>query len=470
MIGTTSKIITIFGATGDLSYRKLMPALYMLSESKKLNKGDRVIAIGRRDFTNESFIENTKSWIKTSIRSEYDDVVFNEFAKRITYLKMDFTEISEYKKLADIFCNGDSSEKLFYYAVAPRFFNTISDGIISLPCIGSPKIIIEKPFGETISEAKSISDKLIKCFGKDNILHIDHYLGKEMVQSILAIRFKNSIFKACWNKDYIDHIKIYACEELGVETRAGYYDKAGALKDMVQNHLMQILSLVAMDEPKNSADIKQKQADAMKRLRTVNKAENMLFLGQYDGYLKEDGVDKESKTETLACMKLYVDSERFDGVPFYLLTGKKMSKKEMNIVVVFKTADEGVSPDTLTFKVQPTEGVYLEFNIKEPGESNKVIRASMDFCQSCNIVFRMNTPEAYERLLYAAISSDNTWFSSWEQIELCWSFVERLKKLYNDEGLSVEKYPQGMCFEADNEGTACPIGGIFKEFMEINRT
>ncbi len=469
MSGTTSKVITIFGATGDLSYRKLMPALYMLTESGKLNENDSIIAIGRRDFTNESFVENTKKWIKTSIRSEYDEVNFEKFAKKISYLKMDFTDLSEYSKLSDIFCNRSASENLFYYAVAPRFFGVISEGIVSLPCIGTPKIVIEKPFGETISEAKSISDKLINSFGKENVLHIDHYLGKEMVQSILAIRFKNSIFKACWNKDFIDHVKIYACEELGVETRAGYYDKAGAMKDMMQNHLMQILSLVAMDQPKNSADIKKRQAEAMRRLRAVDKAliKNQLYLGQYDGYLDAEGVDKNSQTETLACMKLYVDSERFDGVPFYLLTGKKMARREMNIVIVFKTADDSVSPDTLTFKVQPTEGVYLQFNIKEPGEKSDIIQASMDFCQSCNIVFRMNTPEAYERLLYAAISSDNTWFSSWEQIELCWSYIEKIKQIYFEEGYVVEKYPQGMCFEADKDGTACPTSGIFREFMEL---
>ncbi len=467
MTGTTFKTITIFGATGDLSYRKLMPALYMLTQNEKLNENDRIIAIGRRDFTNTSFVEHIKSWIKKSIRTEFNDDMFHKFSQKITYLKMDFTLISEYDKLSDIFCNYDS-ENIFYYAVAPRFFDIISDGIISLPCIGSPKIIIEKPFGETITEAKKIHDKLINKFGKDNILHIDHYLGKEMVQSIVAIRFKNSIFKACWNKDYIDHIKIYACEELGVETRAGYYDKAGALKDMVQNHLMQILSLVAMDEAKPNETIKQKQVEVMQNLQIPKTAKNSLYLGQYEGYLDEDGVSKTSNTETLACMKLFVDTNRFKGVPFYILTGKKMAKREMNVVIVFKAVSEGVAPDTLTFKVQPTEGVYLEFNIKEPGDSSDIIKANMDFCQSCNIVYRMNTPEAYERLLLAAINSDNTWFSPWEQIELCWSYIENLKQLYFKEGLLVEKYKTGLYLKKEKTETPFNIKGVLEEFINMS--
>ncbi len=470
MTGKTHKTITIFGATGDLSYRKLMPALYMLLQGGKLSPEDKIIAIGRRDYSNDTFAEITKKWIKTSIRTQFDEEVFSQFCLNLSYLKMDFTNPSEYHELANFFCATTPNDNLIYYAVAPQFFDVISEGIISLPCIGQPKIIIEKPFGETLYEAKKLSDKLSDRFGAENIYHIDHYLGKEMVQSILAIRFKNSIFKACWNKNYIDHVKIYACEELGVETRAGYYDKAGALKDMVQNHLMQILSLVAMDEPRDASDIKHRQAEAMRRLRPVDNfgIKKALLLGQYDGYRNSDGVDVNSQTETFACLKLFVDSERFEGVPFYLLTGKKMAKREMNIVVVFKNADDSVAPDCLTFKVQPTEGVYLEFNIKEPGESQEITRANMDFCQSCNIVFHMNTPEAYERLLYAAICSDGTWFSTWEQIEICWSYIENLKKLYFESNIPLANYPQGMCFETNSDGTPCKLEDIFQEFLNLN--
>ncbi len=462
-------VIVIFGATGDLCYRKLMPALYMLVQGGKLNSCDKIIAIGRKDLTSQSYVQNIRNWVEKSIRVKFDEQIFTILCEIIIYLKMDLTNLSHYEKLNAKLSDDNAKEALFYYAVAPSFFDVISEGIMSMPCKCKRKIVIEKPFGETLAQAKMLSEKLIDTFGRENIYHIDHYLGKEMVQSIQAIRFKNSIFKACWNKNFIDHVKIYACEELGVETRGAYYDATGAMKDMVQNHLMQILSLVAMDEPSDFNDIKQRQVEVMRRLRPIEKLDikKTLLLGQYEGYKNVDGVDESSLTDTLACLKLFVDTDRFKDVPFYILTGKKMAKREMNIVVVFKAASEDVKPDTLTFKVQPTEGVYLEFNIKEPGESNEIIHANMDFCQSCNIVYRMNTPEAYERLIYAALINDSTWFSTWEQIELCWNYTEQLKSEYHRQANKLYIYNQGLCFENDAENKECKCKGLLHEFMGV---
>ncbi len=444
MNGQMNRTLTIFGGTGDLSYRKLMPAFYNLYSYGKLSDKDQILAIGRRDYSQEEYIEIIQRWVSSFSRIEYNEELFQRFAQRILYFKMDFTNLNEYSNLTNYFCGCSMREHLFYYAVAPRFFPIISDGIFSIGCRGNSKLIIEKPFGETLEEANILSQKLESCFGKENIYRIDHYLGKEMVQSIQTIRFANPIFQNCWDAQSIERVEIYANEEVGVETRAGYYDKAGALKDMVQNHLMQILSLVAMEPPISPAKIKEKQADVFRNLRAIEQLnlKQTLILGQYRGYLEEPGVSLDSKTETYASCKLYIDTPRWKDVPFFISTGKKLKTREMKVIITFRKTQPDLNANVLTFKIQPTEGVNLQFNIKEPGDSNAVIPADMDFCQSCNIVYRMNTPEAYERLIGAALESDATWFSSWDQIYLSWNYIESLKQLYHSSNLPLFIYEQ----------------------------
>ncbi len=440
-----SQNITIFGGTGDLCYRKLMPALYNLYSIGRLTDDTRILAIGRRDYSDENYIEIVKSWVKKYSRVDFNEQLFEDFTKKISYFKMDFTVISEYEKLSKYFCSIAIQNNLFYYAVAPEFFEIITEGLITLKGAGNYKLVIEKPFGETPEHAKKLNDRLEEYFGARSIYRIDHYLGKEMIQNILTIRFKNLLFENSWNRSNIDNIRIIASEEVGVETRAKYYDNAGALKDMVQNHLMQLLSFVAMEPPINDDDLKQKQSEVFCCLRSPENMniEDSLLLARYDGYLSEPDVSPESTTETFAACKVFVDNDRWQGVPFYIITGKKLNTREMNVIVTFKKLDGQEKPNVLIFKIQPYEGVSLTFNIKTPGESHGITVEEMDFCQNCNLSYRMNTPEAYERLLHSAIIADRRWFSGWDQIYLSWQYIEKIKKLYHDKKLPIYSYTPG---------------------------
>ncbi len=444
MSGSKNRNLTIFGGTGDLTYRKLIPAFYNLFVREKINSNDRILIIGRRDYNNSDYINIIKAWAEKYSRLDYSEEKFNEFSKLIEYYKMDFTDIKNYENLSRFFCDKPYEENIFYYAVAPRFFDVISDGVKTLSCTGKTKIVIEKPFGESLENANLLNEKLEICFGKENIYRIDHYLGKEMVRNILAIRFENQIFRNCWNKNSIESVEIIASEEVGVETRAGYYDKSGAIKDMVQNHLMQILTIIALEEPDNENDLNKRQLEVLKSLKPIQDiiAKHSLVLAQYENYTKENGVSESSKTETFAHLKLYIENERWKGVPFHLITGKKLDKREMIVKINFKAIGKSKQANELIFYVQPIEGVNLKFNIKKAGDTSEVIREEMDFCQNCILANRINTPEAYERLIDAVLSSDNTWFSQWEQIYLSWKYIEKLKEKYFNENQDVLKYKE----------------------------
>lgn len=444
MSGKIKTNFTIFGGTGDLTYRKLIPALYNLYATKKITSDDRVVAIGRREYQLEEYHEIIKDWVSKYSRIKFDETTFHNFLKQVDYFKMDFTNLEEYKRLEAYYKQKEIENHIFYYAVAPSFFSVISDGIISISDCKNEKIIIEKPFGETLENANEISKKLEACFGEDHIYRIDHYLGKEMVRSIQTLRFTNPIFANSWNNKNIDNVQIIAHEEVGVETRGNYYDKVGALKDMVQNHLMQIMTLVAMEKPDATHSIHDRQIEVLKTLRPVNRLdmESSMILAQYEGYKNEVNVDPHSTTETFAACKLFIDSYKWDNVPFYIKTGKKMSSREMNVIITFRPLDAESMPNVLTIKIQPLEGVSLKFNIKRPGESEEVIQTEMDFCQSCIPSHRINTPEAYERLLEAVVNSEQTWFSKWDQIYLSWKYIEQLKEKYSDLQLPIYSYNQ----------------------------
>lgn len=269
-----------------------------------------------------------------------------------------------------------------------------------------------------------------------------------MIINIMTLRFANTIFKNVWNRDSIEKVEINVYETVGVETRGGYYDKNGAMKDMIQNHLFQIMSIVAMEEPKNnlSESIKLAQSDVFRNLKPITQAEidESLIMGQYIGYREEDKVDPKSTTETYVSMKLEIDTDRWRGVPFILRTGKKLHKRECEVIVSFKESMPGAFKNVLTIKVQPDEGVKLNFNIKKPGIGNTVVeKVEMDFCQSCVLENKMNTPEAYERLIKSAIDSDKTLFSQWDQIELSWKYINELLEIYKRYSGKLYMYEQG---------------------------
>ena len=434
--------LTIFGGTGDLTYRKLLPAMYNLFIKNQLPEEFLITPIGRRDYTDADYQGIIEPWISEFAQVKVKDEQLQAFFQHIHYFRMDFTDKAQYQLLDQYYAAYPSKNHVVYYAVAPDFFEGITDGVSTMKNMHEPKIVLEKPFGASLELAKFLSKKLETLFGSDHIYRIDHYLGKEMVRNILTIRDANLLFKNVWNKDNIDHVQISALEEVGVETRGNYYDHAGALKDMVQNHLLQIMSIVAVDDP--TGNMNEQQLTVLKQLRPVNelKIQDTLLLGQYEGYREELHVDPASTTETFAGLKLFIDNERWQGVPFYIRTGKKMARREIEVKITFKRQREDVEPNVLVIKIQPTEGVYLEFNIKTPGEDS-ITKAQMDFCQNCNLIFKLNTPEAYERMLHACMISDNSWFTKWEMIEYSWEYIDALKQMYSDADLPVYPYPQG---------------------------
>lgn len=458
--------IVIFGGTGDLAFRKLFPALYNLHILSSLDETYKIVGVGRREYSREEYIEIIKKWTKEFSRLRYTDEDFDKFSDRIEYYKMDMTDVDSYEGLISFIENeGITGEIMYYYAVSPGMFEPISKGLEKAITIKKgdcgcgdntkhdcyldhAKIIIEKPFGEDLESAREINNSLMKYFNEENIYHIDHYLGKEMIINIMAIRFSNTIFRNVWNKDSIEKVEINVYETVGVETRGGYYDKNGALKDMIQNHLFQIMSIVAMGEPRDQSTeaIKKVQTNVLRNLIPIDAQDidKNLVMGQYIGYRDEDKVDPNSVTETYVAMKLEVDSERWRNVPFILRTGKKLHKRECEVIISFKESMPGVYRNVLTIKVQPDEGVKLNFNIKKPGiETDTVEKVDMDFCQSCVLENRKNTPEAYERLLNAAIESDKTLFSQWDQIELSWNYINELIDTYKSNSGKLYMYEPG---------------------------
>lgn len=437
---------TIFGGTGDLTYRKLLPALYNLSVSQQLIQF-RIVVIGRRNYSHDDYCMIAQKWIKEFSRMPYTKQAFDDFCKQLDYYQMDFTDECAYQKLDTFYQEQSMSNHIFYFAVAPRFFEIIAKGLTHVRHAAQGRVVIEKPFGKDLTSARQLNEQLEAFFGLEHIYHIDHYLGKEMVRNIQAIRFLNPIFSNLWNHEFIEHIQISAMEKVGVETRGSYYDKSGALKDMVQNHLFQILSIVAMEPMQNYTreEMHRCQLTALKQLRKAEKLDlkDTLVLGQYAGYRDENDVDQTSDTETYAALKLYIDNERWQGMPFYIRTGKKLSRREMEITITFKQPYPNAAANILMIKIQPTEGVYVRFNSKKPGNSEDIVPVSMDFCQSCQEVNRINTPEAYERLLMAVAEGDASWFSQWDQIETSWAYIDQIKELAIKHKVPIAFYAAG---------------------------
>ncbi|MBP1997647.1 glucose-6-phosphate dehydrogenase [Peptostreptococcus canis] len=442
--------IVIFGGTGDLAYRKLFPALYNLFCLGKLPRDYRIVGIGRRDYSQEDYKNIVRDWMKDFSRLKYTESDFNEFKELIHYYEMDMSKEEDYNGLIDFLNNQGiiKSELIYYYAVSPQLFLPITNGLKKVQCCtGKTKVIIEKPFGENIESAEKVYDSLREYFKDENIYHIDHYLGKEMIINIMTLRFENAIFSGVWNKDFIEKVEINAYESVGVDSRGGYYDKSGALADMVQNHLFQIMSIVAMEKPEDSSSymIKEAQGEVFKSLKPIiseNIDEN-LVMGQYKGYREEEKVNSDSTTETYVSLKVEIDNDRWRGVPFILRTGKKLHTRESEVVISFKSMSKNAGGNSIIIKIQPDEGVKLDFNIKKPGTENQIEKVGMDFCQSCILENRENTPEAYERLLYACMESDRSLFSQWNHIELSWNYINNIIDSYKKYSNKLYMYEQG---------------------------
>ena len=467
-----SGVLIIFGGTGDLTNRKLMPAVYNLIKDGLLPEHFAVLAVGRKDKTQEIYKEEIKNSIIKYSRNEFHDEVWEKMAQLVTYFKMDFTDPGQYSTLSDFLESYElkfqtNGNRIFYLAVAPEFFETIIHGIhesnLVRPVADYSRVVIEKPFGKDLLTARSLNQKILQVFPEKSIYRIDHYLGKEMIQNILVLRFCNFIFESVWNNKYIDHVQITLSETLGVESRGAYYEKSGATRDMVQNHILQILSLIAMEPPVNLKmdsirNEKLKVLEAMEEISDEFLEKNVIF-GQYGsgeqegilvpGYREEKNVDPASETETFVALKLHIDNFRWAGTPFYIRTGKRLAKQSGEIVIQFKEMP-GVlyykdvyeqTPNLLCIKFQPGNGVRFSFNTKDFSVHNGIVATQME--TGGNTPGQGNTPEAYERLIYDIIRGDGTLFSRWDEVEAAWTVADKLIQYREQKKSSFPNYQAG---------------------------
>ncbi len=423
-------IIVIFGSTGDLTFRKLLPAIARLFKKNQLPVETQVIALGRKIYSTEQYLEsmNNLASMKLDIKT---------LAKIVTYHQMEITDINQYRKLLDLVNSekNDQTRELYYLAIGPELFPDVSNhiNVSGLVTIGNlnQSIIFEKPFGHDLFSAKAINEMLWNYFDEKQIYRIDHYLGKEMIQNIMMVRFANRIFEEIWHNRTIKSVKIISKETEGILGRAGYYDQSGALRDMIQSHLLQILSLIAMEVPLTyfSDDVKDEKVKVMSHLHFDH---DSLILGQYDGYLNEKNIPNDSTTETFVFFKAYVNTPRFKGVPFYLMSGKKLDIKESLIIIEFEETSEQrkwelpLSTNKLYIKIDPKDGVGLVLNSKVPGLTDNVEQVELEYCIACNAVG--NKTEAYEKLIIDMIGQHRTLFTRWDEIELSWHFIDHIKK------------------------------------------
>lgn len=477
-------IFTIFGGTGNLAYNKLFPAFYQLFHEGKIDDRIKFIAIGRRDKTSVQYQNEIQEIISSKIKA-YNKDIFDEFQQNVIYYRMDFTKEHDYKGLEEFIKGSDVNMKtegnrIFYLATAPTDFPGICENLAKyhlLDTEGSKRAVFEKPFGYDLNSAIEINDRISSVFGEEHIYRIDHYLGKEMIQNILTIRFTNQILKSVWNKDAIDNVQITVKESGGVEDRGGYYDKSGALRDMVQNHLLQILALIAMDPPA-SLDTDSIRDEKVKVLKSIKVNSDMrspddVVFGQYEGYRQEEKVNPMSSTETYVAIKCEVDSDRWKGVPFFLRTGKYLDSREAQVIVEFKTKDifnehnDSVEPNLLVIKIQPEEGIYFRINTKTPGSENGLMPVSMDYCQSCNFTYR--SPEAYERLLFDIIQGDSTLFTRWDEVKYEWIFIKHLIDCCQGKDESIVTYKRGSQGPAEAESLIGKTGRNWWKLEDLEK-
>jgi glucose-6-phosphate 1-dehydrogenase len=470
----TGAVFFIFGATGDLARRKLFPAIYSLFCEGKLSERFAVIGLARRPRTNEQFREDVYQSIDQFARhkASKEDEEWQNFAAHFEYMPLDITNVDaflELKRTAERVEEhfGIAGNRLFYLALAPELFGSVAhhlrDGGL-LDTRGWHRLVIEKPFGYDLPSAENLNTEIRKVFNEEDIYRIDHYLGKEMVQNIEVVRFANAFFEPLWNNKYIANIQITLSETVGVEERGGYYDNAGALRDMAQNHMLQMVTMMAMEPPSrlHPEDIRDEKVKVLRSLRLYESPEDVrahVIRGQYaegevkgelkPAYRAEESVNPESKTETYVAAKVLVDNFRWAGVPFYVRTGKRMPVKSTEVVVEFKSMPDNVylakkgklQPNLLVFRVNPMEGIYIKINAKEPGSEGTILPVAMDFCQSNQV--GLNTPEAYERLLFDAARGDSTYFTRWDEVASAWQFVDRIAAAWSQNDSDLQLYPAG---------------------------
>jgi glucose-6-phosphate 1-dehydrogenase len=458
-------VLTIFGASGDLTKRKLIPALYNLAREKRLPERFAVVGYARSEMTHEIFREKMREAVRHFSRTGFDESVWGKFAATLYFIPGSYDELQGYHALKEFIGNFDHGSRvlparIFYLAIPPDLYAPVVQHISAVGLApretngaARTRVVIEKPFGTDLESARELNRTIHEVLDESQIYRIDHYLGKETVQNIMVFRFANSVFEPVWNRRYIDHVQITAAETVGVEGRGGYYEKAGVVRDMFQNHLLQLLCLTAMEPPVGfSADaVRDEKTKLLRGVRPVEFDEvgEAAVRGQYGpgiidgtevlGYREEPGVAKDSTTPTYAAMKLFIDTWRWEGVPFYLRSGKRLQKRVTEIAIQFKrppmlmfrTCDvEEVSPNVLVMRIQPDEGISLTFEVKPPGPDICVSPLSLDF--KYDEAFGGSPPEAYETLLEDCIEGDSTLFTRSDWVELAWSLVDPIIRIWDN--------------------------------------
>ncbi|MEJ2194226.1 MAG: glucose-6-phosphate dehydrogenase [Ignavibacteriaceae bacterium] len=466
------QILVIFGASGDLTKRKLIPALYSLEIQNLLPEKFAIVGTGRTNLNNDQFSDSMNDGIKL-FSSEQDKSKIDNFLKKLSYTRTNPKDASSYKSLISKISEIRNKQNIdgntvFYLSTPPSLYDVIPQNLaqhhLNKEKDGWKRLIIEKPFGYDLKSAIELNSKLMNDWKEDQIFRIDHYLGKESVQNLLVTRFSNGIFEPLWNRNYIHHVEITSAESIGVEKRGGYYENSGALRDMIQNHLLQLVGLIAMEPPSSndSNSIRNETVKVFQSLRPISelKVTNSTIRGQYlastvrgekvKGYREEEGVDPNSKTETYAALKFYIDNWRWGGVPFYIRTGKRLPTRVTEAVIHFKPTPHHLfsrkefveSCNQLVIRIQPDEGILLKFGMKTPGAGFEVENVNMDFHYAD--LSNQRIPAAYERLLYDSMIGDSTLYARGDAVMAAWKFLSPVLSAWkNDSTIPIYGYPSG---------------------------